>query len=142
MSVPNTTSMCPTRVKCIQQDFTVSNTREMCPAQGRVLETVRVSQGSTRKVDVRLPGKVNSNSQGARPVHLIITMIKLIRASKLSIQNSLSSQGTRPLANHLPPGRGDSPGGELSTFRVCQLSELVNLTFGTTAQYHFLGSKV
>jgi len=27
-----------------------------------------------RKVDVRLPGKGNSNSHGARPVHLIITM--------------------------------------------------------------------
>jgi len=30
----------------------------------------------TRKVDVRLPGKGNSNLYGARPVHLIITMIK------------------------------------------------------------------
>ena len=30
----------------------------------------------TRKVDVRLPGKGNSQSHGARPVHLIITMIK------------------------------------------------------------------
>ena len=28
-----------------------------------------------RMVDVRLPGKGNSNSHGARPVHLIITMI-------------------------------------------------------------------
>ena len=27
------------------------------------------------KVDVRLPGKGNSHSHGARPVHLIITMI-------------------------------------------------------------------
>jgi hypothetical protein len=26
-----------------------------------------------RKVDVRLPGKGNANSDGARPVHLIIT---------------------------------------------------------------------
>ena len=34
-----------------------------------------------RKVDVRLPG--------ARPVHLIITMIKWIRTSRLSIKNSL-----------------------------------------------------
>ena len=33
----------------------------------------------TRKVDVRLPGKGNSDSHGARPVHLIITMIKWIR---------------------------------------------------------------
>ena len=44
----------------------------------------------TRKVDVRLPGKGNSNSHCARPVHLIITMIKWIRTSSLSINNSLS----------------------------------------------------
>ena len=44
----------------------------------------------TRKVDVRLPGKGNSNSHGARPVHLIITMMKWIRTSRLSIKNSLS----------------------------------------------------
>ena len=37
-----------------------------------------------RKVDVRLPGKGNSNSHGVRPVHLIITMIKCIRTSRLS----------------------------------------------------------
>jgi len=43
-----------------------------------------------RKVDVRLPGKGNSNSHGGRPVHLIITMIKWIRTSRLSIKNSLS----------------------------------------------------
>ena len=43
-----------------------------------------------RKVDVRLPGKGNSNSHGARPVHLIITMITWIRTSRLSITNSLS----------------------------------------------------
>jgi len=44
----------------------------------------------TRKVGVRLPGKWNSNSHGARPVHLIITTIKWIRTSRLSIKNSLS----------------------------------------------------
>ena len=44
----------------------------------------------SRKVDVRLPGKENSNSHGARPVHLIITMIKWIRTSRLSIKNFLS----------------------------------------------------
>ena len=44
----------------------------------------------TRKVDVRLPGKGNSNSHGARPVHLLIPMIKWIRTSRLSIMNSLS----------------------------------------------------
>ena len=44
----------------------------------------------TRKVDVRLPGKGNSNSHDARPVHLIITMIEWIRTSRLSIKRSLS----------------------------------------------------
>ena len=44
----------------------------------------------TMKVDVRLPGKGNSNSHGARPVYIIISMIKWIRTSRLSIKNSLS----------------------------------------------------
>jgi len=35
--------------------------------------------------------KGNSSSHGARPVHPIITMIKWIRTSRLSIKNSLSS---------------------------------------------------
>jgi len=66
-----------------------------------------------RKVDVRLPGKGNSNSHGARPVHLIITMIKWIRTSRLSIKNSLSlenevpcfpsTRGHRDLRPSLPP---------------------------------------
>ena len=47
------------------------------------------------EIDERLPGKVNSNSHGARPVHLIITMIKWIRASRLSIKNSLSGERFR-----------------------------------------------
>jgi len=42
------------------------------------------------EVDVRLPGKGNSNFHGARPVHLIVTMIKWMRTSRLSINNSLS----------------------------------------------------
>ena len=45
-----------------------------------------------RKVDVRLPEKGNSNSHGARPVHLIITMIKWIRTSRFSIKNSLPGE--------------------------------------------------
>jgi len=31
---------------------------------------------TTRKVDVRVPGKGNSNSHGARPVQIIHTMMK------------------------------------------------------------------
>ena len=37
-----------------------------------------------RKAEVELTGRAN-----ARPVHLIITMIKWIRTSRLSIKNSL-----------------------------------------------------
>ena len=43
-----------------------------------------------RKSAVRLPGKENSNSHGARPVHHIITMTKWIWTSRLAIKNSLS----------------------------------------------------
>ena len=43
-----------------------------------------------RKVDARLPGK--GNSHGARPVHPIITMIKWIWISRMSIKHSLSLQ--------------------------------------------------
>ena len=49
----------------------------------------RCADDRRRPPDVRLPGKGNSNSRGARPVHLIITMIKWIRTSRLSIKNSL-----------------------------------------------------
>ena len=54
---------------------------------------------ATRMVDVRLPGQGNSNSHSARPVHLIITMIKWIRTSRLSIKNSFSVEAGPP--NHL-----------------------------------------
>jgi hypothetical protein len=43
-----------------------------------------------RKVEVRLPGKRNSTSHDARPVHPIITMIKWIRTSRLAIKNFIS----------------------------------------------------
>ena len=39
-------------------------------------------------LDVRLPGKGNSTPYGARPVHLIISMIKWIRTSRLSSKRS------------------------------------------------------
>ena len=45
----------------------------------------------TRKVDRRLPGKGHSNSHGAWPVHQIISMMKWIRTSRLSIKKSLFS---------------------------------------------------
>ena len=43
-----------------------------------------------RKVDIRLPGKRNSDSHGTRPVHQIISTIKWIRTRRLSIKNALS----------------------------------------------------
>ena len=44
------------------------------------------------KVDIRLPGKENSNSHGARPVHQIITMIRWIQTIRLSTKKSLCRQ--------------------------------------------------
>jgi len=61
-----------------------------------------------RQVDVRLPGKGNSNSHGARPVHLIITMTKWIRTSRLSIKNSLSLSDLGDKLLEVE-GRGDRP---------------------------------
>ena len=59
---------------------------------GPPIERLEVRLHLGRKVDVRLPGKGNSNSHGARPVHQIITTIKWIRTSRLSIKNSLSAR--------------------------------------------------
>ena len=50
----------------------------------------------SRKVDVKLPGKGNSNFHGARKVHLVIKMLKWIRTSRLSIKNSLSVACSAP----------------------------------------------
>ena len=55
-----------------------------------------------RKVDVRLSGKGNSNSHGARPVYLIITMIKWIWSNSLSAKNSLLP-AARPPCMQPPP---------------------------------------
>jgi len=63
------------------------------------------------EVDVRLPGKGNSNSHGARPVHLIITMSKWFRTSRLSIKNSLSLAGDVVAEN----GDGNTPFPPLGT---------------------------
>ena len=51
--------------------------RERESDEGREREReAYVDQGLLRRVDGRLPGKEDSNSHGARPVHLIIMMIK------------------------------------------------------------------
>ena len=48
------------------------------------------ADGAARPPDVRLPGKGDSNSHGARPVHQIIPVIKWIWTSRLSVKISLS----------------------------------------------------
>jgi hypothetical protein len=60
-------------------------------------------QPPVRKVDVRLPGQGN----GARPVHLIITMMRWIRTSRLSIKKSPS------------PGEHTSPCSEEGLVWLC-----------------------
>ena len=55
----------------------------------------RVLGRAPRKVDVRLPGQGNSNSHGARPVHLIISTIKWIR--KVGCQKINLSLGAKGL---------------------------------------------
>ena len=52
-----------------------------------VEEEQRNCMGGTRKVDIRLPGKEDSNSHGARPVP---QKHRWTRTSRLSIKNSLS----------------------------------------------------
>ena len=50
--------------------------------ESQLLSPQVVPASLPRKVDVRLPGKGNSNSHGARPVHPIITMVKWIRTNR------------------------------------------------------------
>ena len=66
------------------------------------------------KVDIRLPGKGNTNSHGARPVHLIITMMKRIRTSRLPIKTSLSTAGTA-VAQTLWDEEADMDGATVSS---------------------------
>jgi len=65
---------------------------------GVEVEVGDIAREPAGKVEVRLPAKGNSNSHGARPVHLFITMIKRIRTSRFSIKNSPSAGN--PLSNH------------------------------------------
>ena len=57
-----------------------------------------ITRGGSRKVDIRLPGKGNSNSHGARTVH---QKHRWIRTSRLSIKNSLSMAPRQAMD---PPG--------------------------------------
>ena len=69
----------------------------------------RVSRGGCRAVSPPA-GKRKSNYHGARPVPLIITMIKWIRTSRLSIENSLFT-GAPLLTFHVTITSGVSRGG-------------------------------
>ena len=59
---------------------------------------------------VRLPGIGNSKSHGARPVHLVIRMMKWIRTSSLSIKKSFSRVAKADRRN---PLWGSGPGRAL-----------------------------
>jgi len=71
-----------------------------------------------RKLDIGLPGKGNSSSHGARPVHRIISLIEWIRTSRLSIKNALplgiEERGEE--ARRAPPDQAFD-GDNLKTFR-------------------------
>jgi hypothetical protein len=58
--------------------------------QKNTCEVVLAGYELPRKVDIRLPGKGSSNLHGARPVHQIISMIRWIQTSRLSVKTSLS----------------------------------------------------
>ena len=59
------------------------------------------------KVDVRLPGKGNENSHGARPVHLIITMIKwMVDACAFGVWGSGVDHVVEALEHLRDPGFG------------------------------------
>ena len=64
------------------------------------LTCTKICGNQNWKVDVGLPGKGNSNSHGATPVHLIVTQLKWIRTSRLSITNSLSLREPELLECH------------------------------------------
>ena len=82
------------------------------PVRQRLLLYPAVSSlhRASRKVDIRLSGKMISNSHGTRPVHQIITMMKWIRTSMLSMKHSLS-QSFAPNVRALD-GRGHASKGK------------------------------
>ena len=93
------------RVRC---QANMAHTRHSGPDFGldfqeKVLETFQVVPASPGGGNGTIANKGHSNSHGARPVHLIITMIKWIRTSRLPRKNSLSGwQLQLPWANWAP----------------------------------------
>jgi len=96
----------------VNREVSLSDLKVLAGSVGRVGR-----RGPREEVVRRVPGKGNSNSHGARPVHLIISMIKWIRTSRLSIKQYLSRapstgargqsscRGTRPSTPAQRPAR-------------------------------------
>ena len=88
--------------------------------------------GEHRKVDVRLPGKGNSTAHGARPVHLIMSIVKWIRGLVFEAHRLLyhsaeevdSDQGRGIVAlvevddGPAPPACQRLPGGQIDGQRL------------------------
>ena len=71
-------------------EWTCQNNCHICACHILTVIYVPYSLGSGTGPSTCREAGGNSNYHGARPVHLIITMIKWIRTSRLSIKNSLS----------------------------------------------------
>ena len=74
------------------------------PCTSGLAATLQQRPRRVQEVDVRLPGKGNPNSRGARPVYQIIFMIQCIRTNRLSMvvnqELSLSADSNSDLAFH------------------------------------------
>jgi hypothetical protein len=76
---------------------TINGTPDTCAQRASTPHRLACREGglSTMKVDIKLPGKGDSNSHSARPVHQTISMTKWIWTSRLILKSSLSG-----LPNH------------------------------------------
>ena len=83
----------PPKPRVWGKHFWTHRSLEGAVCQAELLGSRICTRTSAEKLDIRLPGKGNSNSRGARLIHQIISMIKLIRTCRLSRKNSLSAEG-------------------------------------------------
>ena len=100
----NPTTIDGTRQIVCQSRHTIDRQVADIDSQGQILALTRaifsasfpfpLGGGSRNRQEIKvgrqMQGYLKSNSHGARPVHLLITMRKWIRTSRLSIKNSLS----------------------------------------------------
>ena len=75
---------------------------------------------SHRKVDIRLPGKGNPSSHGARPVHQIISMMKWTRTSRLPTKNSRPGEGRRARPPATSASLTPAQEGAATTLQKCE----------------------